>query len=106
MQQHKESPKDLELAKNVKRAITTTFIGAIAELEKNIGYLWGHGKTELTENEKKWLAVWENVRNNILDIGNGQCRIMDREFEKYNVKYVGKFTVFKIKQPYVNGNRI
>ena len=102
-QSQKDSPRDLELKANVKRAITTSFIGAISEFEKAFGYIWGHNKQELTENQQKFLELWKQIRNNIMNVGNEQCRIMDREFEKFDVKYVGRYYQFKVKPR--NGNR-
>lgn len=101
--QNKDSDKDLELNSNVHRAIRTTFIGAISQFEKSFGYLWGHGKdkSEITENQKKFLDLWLQTRNNILDFGNAQSRIIDREFEKFIVKYNGYQYKFQVK-PRVN----
>ncbi len=107
-QQKTISARDSELEGNCKRAIRTTFIGAIAQFERHFGYLWGHciDKDKLTENQKKFLDLWNHTRNNILDAGNQQSRIVTREFEKYTVKYIGyqyKFK-FKNKERDVNGN--
>src|SRR5438876_201367 len=100
-QKNSLSQRDLELKANVKRAITTSFVGAISEFEKAFGYIWGHSKEELTENQQKFLELWKQIRNNIMNLGNDQCRIMDREFERFEIKYVGRYTEFKIR----NGNR-
>ncbi len=90
--------KDSELATNCKRAIRTTFIGAISQFERSFGYLWGHNKPkeELTENQKKFLELWLQTRKNILDCGNEQSRIINNEFEKYIVKYNGYQYKFKV----------
>lgn len=98
-----KSPKDLELLTNTKRAITTAFIGAIAEFEKSFGYIWGQNQQELTENQKKFLDLWRKIRLNIMNLGNEQCRIMEREFEKFDIKYEGRFIEFNYKPR--NGNR-
>lgn len=55
----------------------TTMIGALYEFEKSFGYLWGYNKTEdefLTEKEEKFLDIWEETRNKILNNGNNQLR--------------------------------
>lgn len=98
-QQNKDLDKDLELSKNVHRAIRTAFIGAISQFEKSFGYLWGHGKdkAEITENQQRFLDLWLQTRINILDCGNAQSRIIEREFEKFIVKYNGYQYKFQVK---------
>lgn len=107
MNQQKEVlDKGLVLNNNTKRAIRTAFIGAIAQFERNFGYLWGHNKQkeELTDNQKKFLELWLQVRNSILDLGNAQCRIIDKEFEKYIIKYNGYQYKFNMKPRSNDGN--
>lgn len=108
--QKMRSEKDLELEANCKRAIRTAFIGAISQFEQSFGYLWGHGKKPeyLTENEKKFQKLWLQTRENILDSGNRQSRIINKEFEKFVVEYVGyqyKF-VFNNKRVHKEGGDI
>jgi hypothetical protein len=90
---------DKNLESNAKRAITTAFIGAIAEVEKQLGYIWGQDKepAKMTESECYFFDLWQQIRNNIMDAGNKQCRIIEKEFKKYAVKYTGEFHVFKMK---------
>lgn len=100
------SEKDLELNNNCKRAVRTSFIGALANFEKGFGYLWGHGKPKdeaLTDNEKLFLQRWLQVRESVLDCGNTQCRIIDREFDKFIIKYNGFQYKFSIKPRSNNG---
>jgi hypothetical protein len=55
----------------------TTMIGALYEFEKSFGYLWGCDKDpdiDLTEREEKFLDMWEETRNRILNNGNNQLR--------------------------------
>lgn len=96
---NRNSDKDSELVNNSKRAVRTAFIGAIAQFEKGFGYLWGHGKNKenLTDSEKKFLSLWLQVRNYILDCGNEQTRIIDREAEKFIVKWNGYQYKFDFK---------
>lgn len=69
--------------------MTTIFIGALASVERSMGYLWGEGKDDLTENEKKWGKIYQELRNEILNKGNNQIRAMSNELDKYSVKYNG-----------------
>lgn len=63
--------------KILKKRFQTTMIGAIYEFEKAFGYLWGQDKDEneeLTDKEEKFLDIWEDTRNKILNNGNNQLR--------------------------------
>lgn len=71
----------------------TTMIGALHEFEKSFGYLWGHHKVndeDLTDNELKFLDLWDNTRNHILNNGNNQMRKAIADFDLANGKT--KFT--------------
>lgn len=74
----------------------TTMIGAISEFEKTFGYLWGIDKDEdqpLTEKEERFLGLWEDTRNRILNNGNNQLRKSITEIDKNSgtMKYNYKF---------------
>ena len=77
----------------ITKRIQTTMIGALHEFEKTFGYLWGCQKEEdeeLTDKEYKFLDIWEETRNNILNNGNNQLRKCISELEKShgkNIKY-------------------
>lgn len=85
-----------EINKLVKKRFQTTMIGALYEFEKKFGYLWGYDKDEsieLTEREEKFLDLWEETRNNILNNGNNQLRkaLSDLENMGGQVKYKYNF---------------
>jgi hypothetical protein len=68
----------------MERRIETTMIGALARIEENLGYLWGHNKDgDLTEKEEHFADVWEFTRNQILNHGNQQMRNLKEDFHKY-----------------------
>jgi len=78
----------------------TTMIGALSEFEKSFGYLWGNDKSddiELTEKEEKFLDIWEETRNRILNNGNNQLRKAVSEIKKFDgqYKYNYKFSMRK-----------
>lgn len=80
----------------LKKRFQTTMIGALYEFEKSFGYLWGYEKTEdefLTEKEEKFLDIWEETRNRILNNGNNQLRkaISETKREQGSLKYNYKF---------------
>ena len=82
--------------KILTKRFQTTMIGSIYEFEKAFGYLWGHTKDEnedLTSTEEKFLDLWEDTRNKILNNGNNQLRKAVSELNKLkgSVKYNYKF---------------
>jgi len=62
-----------------QKRLRTTFIGAIASMEKHFGSLWGHGKNErdLTDEERWWRERWNRCRTEILDHGNLNIRFLE-----------------------------
>lgn len=82
----------------LRKRFQTTMIGALSEFEKSFGYLWGHHKSEdvdLSDKEEKFLDIWEETRNKILNNGNNQLRKSVSEIKKLegNLKYNYKFNV-------------
>jgi hypothetical protein len=82
----------------VRKDLMTTAIGNIAMMESTFGVLWGHGKTELTENERKWLARWQIIREDILDNVNKRIRSMEKELGKFEINYTGYHYNIKIEE--------
>ena len=79
----------------VERRIQTTMIGALARIENNLGYLWGHNKPEsepLTDKENEFLDMWEYLRNDILNYGNAQIRKLYEDFHKYGGVFKNNYT--------------
>lgn len=85
--------------KILSKRFQTTMIGAISEFEKSFGYLWGIDKDEnepLTDKEEKFLDLWEDTRNRVLNNGNNQLRKALSEVKKLNggqIQYNYKFKV-------------
>ena len=92
--------RDLLIALASKR-LRTTMIGCLSKFENVFGYLWGHYKSNnepLTDQEIYFDNLWQDVRNNILNHGNKQLRILENELDmisrdKPKVKYHYKFNV-------------
>lgn len=57
----------------------------LSQFEMAFGELWGHGKDELTEQEKIYRAKWDECRNNILNNGNRQIRNTMTELDMHDV---------------------
>ena len=84
---YKEKSKD-RLAKNCKKKIQTTMIGALSSIEDHLGFLWGHKSDEsLSEEQEKMRLVYEELRSEILDKGNTQMRNIDTELTQYDVTW-------------------
>ena len=85
---YKEKSKK-RLSNIVTTKMKTSFIGAISACENNMGFLWGHGKKEeeLDENETAMREVWETIRAEILDNGNGQLRSAMNEINNYSISW-------------------
>lgn len=68
----------------------TIMIGALAAIEDNFGFLWGHGKdyNELTENQKKIRDAWQTTRTKILDLGNSRISLIEKEFSYFIIEHV------------------
>jgi hypothetical protein len=74
-----------------KSKLTTTMIYPLSQFEDEFGYLWGIDKEhyELTEDELKFKEAWSIVRQNILDVGNRELRLLNHEIGKYDINYRG-----------------
>ena len=86
------------LDKIVKTKITTAFIGALDAFESEFGFLWGHGQDyrEITEEQKKMRALWNNARSKILSNGNVQMRNASNEIANYLVSRIRHHTEFNL----------
>ncbi len=85
------------LKQDIKKKITTTMIGALSSFEKRFGKLWGmdvENEEDLTPQQQKFLSIWLEVREEILDRGNAQIGAAQANLDGYNiesVKYHYKF---------------
>lgn len=87
------------LIKQLNKRFQTTIIGALARMEDNFGYLWGHNSDkELSEKQEEFLNLWETTRTSILNHGNHQMRnaiddvidFLDAEQEYYRYHFMIK----------------
>jgi hypothetical protein len=77
------------LARNIETKIRTTMIGALSAVEQRLGHLWGLGKPRehLTEAERRMEAVKQDLRTDILNLGNNQLRAAMSEIGQYDVAW-------------------
>jgi len=65
-------------AKTVETLLRTTMIGSISKIEDLFGRFWAHGTPpeERTEKQEKLYELFMELREQILDLGNEQIRIL------------------------------
>jgi hypothetical protein len=67
-----------------EKRMTTIMIGALARFEENFDYLWEDNKA----NADYFLSLWQKARQEVLDYGNNQIRLAQKDLEKlYNQKH-------------------
>lgn len=78
----------------------TTMIGSLEIFEKAFGYLWGHGKPEanLDDDEMYFRELWNRCRNQLLDHGHLNSRIVQDELSRYTITENRYITNFSIKE--------
>jgi hypothetical protein len=88
IESYRESSKEL-LIKNISTKFTTSTIGPLSILEQHFGSLWGRGKPRhlLTDEERRWEAVKERFRTEVLNLGNSQKRAAVAEIHEYDVAW-------------------
>jgi transcription termination factor Rho len=81
------------LEKSVVKKMQTVMIGALASVEQQLGFLWGHNENRhMTDEELELKSLFDKIRSEILDKGNGQIRNFKQELEGYKVEPI-KVTV-------------
>lgn len=80
------SEQDMEeLARNMRKKIETTMIGALSSIEEHLGFLW--------KDDAGMIEVYQKLRSEILDKGNKQIRYIDVDLSNYNVTKKPKKTI-------------
>lgn len=86
--EYKEASKD-RLNKIINTKFRTVMIGALASIEQNFGFLWGHNEhRRLTPEEQEMKDLFEKTRKEILDKGNAQARNIATELGQYEVEWL------------------
>jgi hypothetical protein len=62
---------------NITGKFRTTMIGSLAAFEKRFSHLW--------ENDPEMKALWDEVRTEILDLGNKNLRAAEQELSEYTI---------------------
>lgn len=98
-ERQRQEGRDLDrqkLADNFRKKLLTTGVGALATFEEFFGYLWGQGKEELTENEREFRSLYQQVRDIVFDNVNAQIRGAQAELNLHSVEYRGNRVNFSI----------
>lgn len=72
------------------KRIETTMIGALSTIENYFGFFW----SDDTPKDNEMYQLYKKVRKEILDRGNDQIKMIDRDLQDYHInynKYVYKF---------------
>ena len=91
-QQRKDQRAKEILHAILTKRVQTSYIFALAEIERTFGYLWGidiEDESQLTEQQKQFYEMFLRLRKNIFDNGNNQLRAMTYELDQYDVKIKG-----------------
>jgi flagellar biosynthesis/type III secretory pathway chaperone len=75
------------LSKSIIKRLNTIMIGSISKFENFFGEIWGHGKdfNQLTEAEVKLFEIWQQCRDEILNNGNAQKRMLLSELDLFEI---------------------
>lgn len=84
---YKNSSKE-RFKKIATQKMRTIMIGSLDAIEKGLGFLWGHDENKvLSEEEEELKKIFEQVRHDILNLGNNQIRNVEKELEQYDVTW-------------------
>lgn len=61
-----------------EKRMRTIMIGALARFEENFDHLWN----ENNKDTQYFLDLWQKARQDILDYGNNQIRLAEKDLEK------------------------
>jgi hypothetical protein len=78
------------LCKLVELHFKTVFVGAVFQIEKNFGHLWGEdeelSEDEMTEEQKLWYEKFLETRDRIFDQGNKEKKQAIAKIKNFTIK--------------------
>ena len=87
------------LSKILRKKIETTMIGSLSSIEEHFGFLWADDSPYPEDVKSEMLDLYNKVRSEILDKGNGQARNVDAELAQYDIKWLRySMTIPVVKQ--------
>ena len=85
-----------QLEKEMSTKIRTSFIFALAEIERIFGELWKHNEDgDLDEIEQEWKEAYQEFRKAVLDNGNAQIRALEDHIKNYDIDFVRNVIIMK-----------
>ena len=75
-----------KLEKDTINKLNTTMIGAIAAIEEELGFIFGHDKDARTIEEEAMYKIFRDVRSRILGLGNEQIKRFMLDVKLYDIK--------------------
>lgn len=75
------------LKKLVAKRIQTTMIGALAAIEEKFKDFWTpKDGDKMTEEQQSLYNIFQEIRSSILDNGNNQIRLLEKDIEQFDVE--------------------
>jgi len=85
------------LKRLVEKRIRTTMIGALACVEEKFGQFWKTENNEkMTAEQASLYQLFQEIRSVILDNGNNQIRLLDKDIDNFNVEAKKYHIQFKV----------
>lgn len=78
----------IKLIKEIEKRILTSFIFSLAQMEEQLGFLWGEeleNDSQMSEEQKRFDLIYEGIRKRVLDNGHKQLRHLLDEINYYNI---------------------
>ena len=87
------------LSKIAEEKMKTTFIGALDAIERIFGDMWGIDleDNERSKEQKENYELWQDLRTEILNNGNNQCRLLLNEISNHVVKWNRHQSTFRVQ---------
>ena len=87
------------LARIAEKKMKTTFIGSLDAIEKTFGDIWGADldDRDRTNEQRENYELWQDLRTEILNNGNNQCRALLNEISNHIVQWNRYQTTFQVK---------
>ena len=87
------------LRKIVAKRIQTTMIGALAAIEEKFKEFWEPEEGEKMNKEQQNLYnLFQEIRSSILDNGNNQIRLLEKDIENFDVEARQYHIQLKVKE--------
>jgi len=89
-----EETSEKLLAKVLELHFKTVFVGAVYQIEKEFGFLWGESddfdESKLTEEQKAMYEKFLNVRDRIFTQGNRERKNATSKLKAFNIRIKGQ----------------